>query len=333
MIPELIYKFGDAEPSFFYIRGLYGLEFTDGLDYVFAYTDQFYCAGNSAVTGDGTILVAHGSADGSTGFSPGAVMNVGVYNSQTAQFFSLGGTWKDYYTGDVVAAPTWGTLAFYVLEDTVVTGTIQMIPTPGISEETILFEAATSYDPVALGMIFYFNVKSQNVVGLNVSCTSGGTVIDGTGSQWYWNQSKWYRYACLINDGATSVNLLASGLSPFTGEAITLPHEVTIAQPEIPISDILYTNTYLSVRNINGMLYLQAETDTGIYVNFYHGGRAVNIYVAGGTRNSKNKGKKTLIGVAEGFTKINFAMYKGIGGLEWYEWSPRVQINQVLIQE
>ena len=67
------------------------------------------------------------------------------------QFFSLGGTWKDYYTGDVVAAPTWGPLAFYVLEDTVVTGTIQMIPTPGISEETILFEAATSYDPVALG--------------------------------------------------------------------------------------------------------------------------------------------------------------------------------------
>ena len=26
-------------------------------------------------------------------------------------------------------------------------------------------------------------------------------------------------------------------------------------------------------------------------------------------------------------------VYKGIGGLEWYEWSPRVQINQVLIQE
>ena len=107
--------------------------------------------------------------------------------------------------------------------------------------------------------------------GLTCHAHLGALSLMVQGSQWYWNQSKWYRYACLINDGATSVNLLASGLSLFTGGAITLPHEVTIAQPEIPISDILYINTYLSVRNINGMLYLQAETDTGIYVNFYHG--------------------------------------------------------------
>ena len=288
--PELLYRQTEPNPAFIKVSGITA-DFADAEDYIFVYGSANRCYGATKIYFDPVFVVAMGndSPSGVSGFAPGEVMRVGIYDTQSNKFYELSGQAYNYITNKGTAL-TWHPLSIYTYEVTHVVRQIELTIDNELAAVKLGIEAP-SIIKVKEGNQLFISIDEQNLKNVTLTHTGSGTLEKV--KRWVTGQG-WvtYLYTLPEND-ETNITFTATAQSAWDRSIVIATHEVTVDREFFEQNQgVVYTGKYFRIVRDTGGLYLETTTTHGVRLIYKIGNKT---YIAT-VHNARTKpGDRVLI--------------------------------------
>ena len=260
--PALLYRQTEPNPTFIKVSGITA-EFADAEDYIFTYGSANRCYGATRLYSDPVFVAAMGndSPSGVSGFSPGEVIQVGIYDAQTGRFYKLTGQAYNYLTTNETTL-TWHPLSLYTYEVTLAAGEATLMIDKELAAVKLAILAPTVIKVKDTKELF-IKVDEQNVKNVALTKSGGGTLQKA--KRWVTGQG-WTNYIYTISENEeTSVTFTATGQSAWDRSVVTATHTVAIDRDYFNANaGVVFVGKYYQIVKDAGGLYLETTADYGV---------------------------------------------------------------------